>query len=127
MRSRLAAAAAALLLAACASAPSGSQTQNVVNIHIQNDLIPPGPVTVYLVPESGIERMLGTITSSGQRTLQYKGLPPVGAHRLVARRLSGNNVVSNIFVMDGVLALEWSLASNFVRIVQTRNGESSNE
>ena len=109
---------AALLLAACASAPAGSTS--VVNIHVQNDLIPPGPVTVYLVPESGIERMLGTI-ASGPRTLQYKGLPPVGTQRLVARTSSGRNVVSSAFVIDGVVALEWSLSSNLVRITETRS------
>ncbi|MGH7461083.1 MAG: hypothetical protein ACREMA_08650 [Longimicrobiales bacterium] len=111
------AAVAVLLVAACASAPGG--TTSVVNVHVQNDLIPPGPVTVYLVPESGIERMLGTI-SSGPRTLQYTGLPPVGTQRLVARTSNGRNIISSAFVIDGVVALEWSLASNLVRITETR-------
>src|SRR5262245_45152769 len=107
------------VLAACASA--APQPGNSVTIVIENNLIPPGPVTVYLVPRSGIERMLGTAHSSQRSNLVYRGLPPVGEHRLVARTLAGQNIVSTIFNMDGVLGLEWSLASNFVRVTETKD------
>ncbi|MGH7470169.1 MAG: hypothetical protein ACRENP_19660 [Longimicrobiales bacterium] len=118
MTTRIVAASALLLVAACATASPGSTS--TVDIVIENNLIPPGTVTIYLVPRGGIERLLGTVTSSGRRSLQYRGLPPVGEHRLFARTISGQTISSNTFVMDGVLALEWSLASNFVRITETR-------
>jgi hypothetical protein len=117
-RTRLVVAGAALFLAACASAPAGAA--RTVNIVIENNLIPGGTVTVYLVPQAGIERLLGTVTSSGRQNLTYRGLPPVGEHRLVARTTSGRSIISNTFVMDGVLGLEWSLASNFVRVTATQ-------
>ena len=115
---RMIATLAAVLAGACATAQPGAQS--VVNIVVENNTIPSSPVTVYLVPTSGIERMLGTATSSRTTSLEYRGLPAVGTHYLVARPVSGRNIVSNTFLMDGVQALEWSLASNFVRITQTR-------
>jgi hypothetical protein len=120
MRRWIVATGAALVLAACASAPAGSGS--TVNIIIENNLIPPGSVTIYLVPRGGIERLLGTVTSSGRRNLQYRGLPPVGEHRLFARTIGGQTIASNTFVMDNVVGLEWSLASNLVRVTETRNG-----
>jgi hypothetical protein len=108
-----------VLLAGCATSAPGPGAS--VAIVIENNLIPPGPVTVYLVPRSGIERLLGTAHSSQRSNLVYRGLPPVGEHRLVARTLRGQNILSSTFVMDGVLGLEWSLATNFVRITETKD------
>ena len=105
-------------LSACAKAPPGAQSTVVIDI--RNDLIPPAHVSVYLVPEAGIERLLGTVTS-GRQTLQYRGLAPVGNHRLAARMTSGRAILSNVRVMDGVTGLEWVLMSNFLRVTATRN------
>ena len=115
---RTLAALAVVLASACASSQPGAES--VVTIAVENNTIPPGPVTVYLVPGGGIERILGTAPSSRITTLQYRGLAPVGEHRLVARAISGRTIASNTFLMDGVQAIEWSLASNFVQIKQTR-------
>jgi hypothetical protein len=106
------------LLSACASSPEGRRTAVVIDV--VNDMIPGSTITVYLVPQTGIERMLGTVIPSGRQQLRYQGLPPVGEHRLMARTTSGARIVSNTLVMDGVTGLEWNLASNLVRITSTR-------
>ncbi len=109
-----------LLVAGCASAPKGATT--AVDVHIENNLIPPSMVTVYFVPEAGIERMIGTVIPSTRKVLQYKGLQPVGEYRLVARATNNSNVVSSVVVMDNVAAIEWSLATNYLQVTATRSG-----
>lgn len=110
--------AACALFSACASSPEGRRT--AVLIDIVNDLIPGSTITVYLVPETGIERMLGTVIPSSRQQLRYQGLPPVGEHRLMARTTGGARIMSNTLVMDGVTGLEWNVASNLVRVTSTR-------
>jgi PBP1b-binding outer membrane lipoprotein LpoB len=111
--------ATALLVASCASTPNGPQA--VVDVHIDNNMIPSSMITVYFVPEAGIERMIGTVVPSTRKVLQYKGLQPVGEYRLVARGVNNSNVVSSVIVMDNVAALEWSLATNLLQVVATRS------
>src|SRR5688572_23700953 len=100
---------AAFALTGCASTPKGPQT--AVDIYIDNNMIPPSTITLYFVPEAGIERMIGTVVSGAKKVLQYKGLQPVGEYRLVARGTNNSNVVSSVIVMDNVAAIEWSLAT----------------
>ena len=111
---------AVLTTLSCASTQTGPQT--AVDVHIDNNLIPPSMITVYFVPEAGIERMIGTVVPATKKVLQYKGLRPVGEYRLVARGTNNSNVVSNVVVMDNVAALEWSLATNYITVVATRSG-----
>jgi len=114
--------ASTLLTLSCASTQKGPTT--AVDVHIENNLIPPSMVTVYFVPEAGIERMIGTVVPSTTKVLQYKGLQPVGEYRLVARGTNNNNVVSSVVVMDNVAVIQWSLATNYLEVVATRRGGS---
>lgn len=105
------------LLAACASGQPGSST--VITIDVRNDLIPPANVEIFLVPRGGIERMVGRVTS-GDHSLRYTGLAPVGDHYLLARAPSGRAMTSSILTMDGVTGLSWVLSSNLLRVTATR-------
>jgi hypothetical protein len=109
---------ACALFSACASSAEGRRTAVVIDV--VNDMIPGSTITVYLVPQTGIERMLGTVIPGSRQELRYQGLPPVGEHRLMARTTGGARIVSNTIIMDGVSGLEWSLASNLVRVTSTR-------
>jgi hypothetical protein len=62
---------AAFGIMGCASTPNVPQT--AVDVHIDNNLIPPSMITVYFVPEAGIERMIGTVVPATKKVLQYKG------------------------------------------------------
>ena len=107
-----------LLALSCASTQKGPTTS--VDVHIENNLIPPSMVTVYFVPEAGIERMIGTVVPATTKVLQYKGLQPVGEYRLVARGTNNSNVVSSVVVMDNVAAIQWSLATNYLQVTAIR-------
>jgi hypothetical protein len=108
--------------AACASGSGGGQTtgtgtQRQLDIRINNNLIPPRTLTIYLVPRSGIEQNLGDLIGSGVRTLSYRGLALQGEYQLVARVVGAERAVfSNIIVMDKVRLIDWDLQRNFVEI-----------
>ena len=103
-------------LSACASGQQGSSS--VVNIDVRNDLIPPANVEIFLVPRGGIERLVGRLTT-GERTLRYTGLAPVGDHYLLARAPDGRAMNSTILTMDGVTGLSWVLSSNLLKVTST--------
>lgn len=111
-----------LAAAACASSnrgeslPQGSTVKGDLNINIRNNLIPPGAVYVYLVPNGGIERDLGTVMS-GNRTVQYRGMPLKGTYQLVARTGS-RTIASPILVLTNVQEIEWDLERNFLQITK---------
>ncbi|MGQ0815345.1 MAG: hypothetical protein ACT4O1_12955 [Gemmatimonadota bacterium] len=105
-----------LLLGSCASAgTSGPQVQ--LPIRINNNLIPPSSLTIFLVPASGIEHNLGDVIGSGQHQLMFRGLPPSGEYQLVARRSDGRAMASRVIVLDqNVTAIHWDLQQNFLEL-----------
>jgi hypothetical protein len=114
--------AALLVLSACASGGAREEgTGETLDITVHNNLIPPTILTISLVPTSGPERNLGEAWSSRSTDFRYNGLAPRGQYRLVARSTNNRAMASEILVLDGVLALEWSLQANRVTILRTRN------
>ena len=108
----------ALVVSACASAnvPAGSSTQSRVDIEINNNLIPPGPVYIYLIPDGGIERDLGTVFT-GTHTVSYTGLELKGNYQLVAKT-GDRTVPSAILPMKNVLGLRWDLERNYIEVTK---------
>lgn len=114
--------AAVLLLGACASAPAGSQgPAETLDIRVNNNLVPPVLLSISLVPSSGVERNLGEAFSSRVTDFRYNGLAPRGQYRLLARAANNRAMASDYIVLDGVQAIEWSLQTNRVTILRTRN------
>jgi hypothetical protein len=114
--------AAFVLIASAACASGGSQpgtggTQGQLDIRINNNLIPPRTLTIYLVPRSGIEQNLGDILGSGMKSVSYRGLALKGEYQLVARVVGAERAIfSNIVVLDKVRLIDWDLQRNFVEI-----------
>jgi hypothetical protein len=114
--------AAVLLLSACASSSSGSAgPAETLDIRVVNNIVPPVLLTISLVPSSGPERNLGEAFSSRATDFRYNGLAPRGQYRLLARAANNRAMASDYIVLDGVLALEWSLQTNRVTILRTKN------
>lgn len=108
---------ALLAVAACATAGAeGDGAQAQLEIRIDNNLIPPASLDVYLVPRSGIERNLGNVIGSGVQRLYYRGLPLKGEYRIVARTPGNATLASPILVLDGVTGIQWDLQRNFIEI-----------
>lgn len=102
--------------AGCASAGSSNDTQAQIRVVINNNLIPPSTTEIFLVPNSGIERSLGTISGSGLHELRYTGIKLAGENQLVARTRDSRTVFSTTLVMDGVQAIKWDLMRNYLEV-----------
>lgn len=92
------------------------QGQSQLEIRIDNNLIPPVSLEIFLVPRSGIERSLGNLIGSGIRRLQYRGLPLQGEYRLVGRAPGDRTIASSIIVLDRVTSVEWDLMRNLIEV-----------
>ncbi len=116
-------AAALVLLGACASTQAGSEggAQETLDIRVNNNIVPPMLLTISLAPSSGVERNLGEAFSSRVTDFRYNGLAPRGQYRLVARAAKNRAMASDYIVLDGVQAIEWSLQTNRVTILRTKN------
>lgn len=115
--------AAAVLLAACASTPGGEEAAgaadpNAITVQVTNATVPPTSITIWVQPETGSRRRLGTISPSGQGTFTY--VPGVRGmeHRLVAEHVGGGQSSSNPFLLTGVSRVTWQTSSP---AVQTSN------
>lgn len=115
MRLRLLVLVISLVAGACASrGEPGAQAD--VTIHINNNLIPPASLTIYLMPRAGIERNLGNLIGSGRHTLRYQGFPLGGEYQLIARTTGDRAFGSPVMVLDNVIRIDWDLQRNFVDI-----------
>lgn len=110
-----------ILLAACSSATSSANSGtpsgggNSVAIRVTNDIVPPTSVTVWMVPETGSRRRLGTISPNGQQTFNFTPNLRSMDHRLMAEASGMQDAVSNPFVLEGVTSVQWDVSSALVR------------
>lgn len=110
--------------AACSHTGKGGEdtspapsAQGDLEIMVHNNLIPPGPVYVYLVPSAGIERDLGTVYG-GNQVVRYRGLALKGSYQLVARTGS-RTIASPVLVLTKVAGLDWDLERNRIQVTRT--------
>lgn len=100
-----------LVLAACGGARSGSP-EDRVQVRVNNNLVPPTALTVYAVSDAGSRRLLGSVSPNQEITLTFDPGSAGGSYRLMARTLSGAEIVSNpVFIRTGG-GVSWTLQSN---------------
>jgi hypothetical protein len=104
------------LPAGCATGSSAADGSRDAGVEVHNDLIPPAALTIYLVPESGVRRLIGNVGPGQTRTLSIRE-PMAGRHRLLARTTGGNDIVSNSITIGAMDTLRWNLSSNIVTTV----------
>ena len=113
---------AVTVLSACASGGGmgqGDTGPTAATVLVNNNLTVPTSLTVYLVPESGVRRLLGNVTPGESQRLAVRGALPAGRHRLMARTTSGTDLLSDPFSMSDGETVTWDLQSNIVRISGT--------
>ena len=101
---------------AAAEAPQGNA--NTVTIQVTNDMIPPTQITVWIVPETGSRRRLGSVEPSRQASFPFSPAIRSMDHRLVAEPTGGNDVTTTPFTLDGVSAVRWTTSSTVVNVVR---------
>ena len=111
---------AALVMAACAGNPGARDTpgdgEDVVRIMVQNDGTIPTQVRVYLVPLSGAEIQVGTMSTLGAETLTAQAPVIRGRYVLRAEGGTGYRLTSPpVQLRDGDTII-WNMRLNQVRM-----------
>ncbi|MDB4948958.1 MAG: hypothetical protein JWM27_1607 [Gemmatimonadetes bacterium] len=122
LRARAALAALLVVLAAaasaCASGAAGSQagSANSISVRVNNDLVVPSVLSVYILNDLGQRRLIGSVPSNGSTTLRYDASLSSGRYRLLARTTGGAEIASNPITVSAGETLVWRLASNIVTV-----------
>lgn len=111
---------AALSISACAATSAGTTEEAVEGegtaFVVVNDRTPPAPITVYLIPETGGRRRLGTLQPNGRQTFHHAPAVPSQGFHLVAEAVGESDVRSDQFTLQDVGQIEWSTSSRTVRV-----------
>lgn len=110
---------AVLVLAACGGnagaedgpAPSGPP----VRVVVANDGTIPSQVRVFLLPASGPEIILGTMSTLGTETLTVRGNVNPGQYRLRAEGGTNRSLTSPVFSLDRGDVIAWEMRRNVVQ------------
>ncbi len=114
-------------LAACASGAGGragevsaeaEPTGDQISVQITNDIVPGRTVVVWIVPETGGRRRLGSVPPNGRGSFNY--LPGARSmdYRLVAEVDGGGRETSYRFALVGVSGVRWELRDPNVKLVR---------
>lgn len=102
-------------LAACASAPRGEPGEAVL-VKVNNNLIPPTSLSVYMDPEVGARRLLGHVSPGSSTTLRYTGIAVGSNYRLVARTTGGADIPSTPFPLVRGGTVTWDVQSRIATV-----------
>ena len=91
---------------------------NRVSIAINNDIMPGSTVTVFIVPEVGSRRRLGTLGSITRRTFTYSVTERNMDYRLVADVSGARNRESLPFTLVGVAEVQWAVSNSTARLIR---------
>jgi hypothetical protein len=107
-----------MFAAACGTGGRGGAPGEAVLVQVNNNLIPPTVISVYLVREGGGggRRLLGTVTPGSETTLRYTGVTAGGNYRLVARATAGRDIPSTPFSLIRGGTVNWDLQSGIATV-----------
>jgi hypothetical protein len=86
---------------------------NAITIVVQNNVMPPTAITVYIIEEGGTSTRLGQVSGASTERFTPR-IPPTGRARLYARSSDGGERTSNFVSLRPSQTLEWDLFTNIV-------------
>jgi hypothetical protein len=86
---------------------------DAITIIVQNNVMPPTLVTVYIIEEGGTSTRLGEVSGASTERFTPR-IPPTGRAQLYARSSDGGERVSNFVSLRPAQTLEWDLFTNIV-------------
>ncbi|MEX1184560.1 MAG: hypothetical protein WEF86_15220 [Gemmatimonadota bacterium] len=108
------------LLPGCASTEEGEAAGTLVEVGVNNNLVPSTTVTIYAVQEGGQRSLLGTVMSGVRDTFRFRPMVSSGTHRLVADPPGPGDVLTSrpiVLPVSGSAVIEWNLMNNDLSIV----------
>ncbi len=112
-------------LAACASTGGGAggeveegveATGDQISVQVTNDRVPGRTVVVWMVPQTGSRRRLGSVPPNATRNFKFSPRARDIDHRLVAEIEAGGSMTSDPFTLVGVSGVSWTLSNPRVRL-----------
>ena len=83
---------------------------------VNNNLVVSSSLSVSIVPDVGVRRLLGNVPPGRTVTLNYDGAT-TGRYRLVGRSTGGRDLVSDPFSFPGGGGqVTWDIQSNIIRV-----------
>lgn len=111
------------LVAACgrtAEVESGpaATAEDAVQVRVQNNLVQPSTVTVFVQDGTGSQELLGTVEDGETATFEFRAFMEAGAggYRLVAERAGGQDIVSRQIQVQGPATVTWDLSLNDIDV-----------
>jgi hypothetical protein len=107
--------AALLVTASCRTSRSAMAEvpDDTVPIKVTNT-IGHGTATIFILPEFGIERLVGSVGDGETATLTFTGLPGTARIQLRAVHTGSRQTISESFVLPLSARAEWNLQTNRV-------------
>ena len=118
-RAALAALLVALSLSFSACATVGgrhSESSNRIGVRVQNDLVVPSVLTIFIVDDLGTRRLIGNVPANVSSTLSYDPSLPSGRYHLVARTTSGAEITSQTITATAGETIVWRMSNNLVNV-----------
>jgi hypothetical protein len=107
----------ALSASACASAAGRrSEATNRISVRVQNDLVVPSVLTIFIVDDLGTRRLIGNVPANATNTLGYEPSLPSGRYRLMGRTTSGAEIVSPPITATAGETVVWRLSTNITSV-----------
>lgn len=109
-------------LAACAGSGAGGTGEpqpggSGITIEVNNDMVPPSSITVFMVPETGSRRRLGSVAPGGRERFSYVPVAQGLDHRLRAEASGGDNAETNPFILSSdVTRVQWNVSDPNARV-----------
>ena len=106
-----------LSLSACATMGGRrSESANQISVRVQNDLVVPSVLTVFIVDDLGTRRLIGNVPANVSSTLSYEPSLPSGRYHLMARTTSGAEISSQTITATAGETIVWRLSNNLINV-----------
>ena len=111
----------ALSLAACATGRGGPELSagdvgDAIEIRVENDFAPPGPVTIWILTAGGGRRNLGSVSADRNRRFRFTGTGLPREYTLMAVLEDRREILSRRFQLFEGARVRWWIRTNDVRV-----------
>jgi hypothetical protein len=93
----------------------------MVRVQVENNLVVPTPITVYVVSAAGDRTLLGTVTAGSHSTLTFRSPVITGNYRFevrVASQTRGDFLFSPYIALSGGEVVTWDVRANVVLLAR---------
>ncbi len=95
---------------------SGEDVGDAIEIRVENDFSPPGPVTIWILTAGGGRRNLGSISADRDRRFRFTGTGLPREYTLMAVLENRREILSRRFQLFEGAHVRWWIRTNDIRV-----------